>query len=862
MKRPVAYLFFISLAAAAAAQVNVSGTVVEDGSGAPMPGASVVYRNAEGRISKFATSGSGGDFSLSVPSLEGCRLEVSMMGYARKTAALDSVTLPLTVIMSAEALQLKEVAVKADRIREQGDTVTYTVGGFAQKHDRTIGDVLARMPGIDVDKSGKIKYQGEDINRFYIEGSDLLGGKYGVATKGISHEDVGAVEVMENHQPLQVLSGISFSDKAAINLKLKNKAKTAWSIHGNAAAGYSQQPGGILWDAGIFTMAAQPSFQNITTLKSNNCGEMLASGVTDFFDGRHETDISPYVGIALPAVPNLNRRRTLFNRSLLASVNNLWKKGGGELKLQLDYTFDRLAAGATNRTTYFLDDGDKIITESRDATDRSHSLSAKATYELNKKTAFINNTLRAAVGWNDTRLAMTGSMPNTQSASLPDYYVSNRLKIIRRFKDRHLVTFQSHNEWESLPQTLTVGNSASTMRQHVADMAFYTRESAAYTLIVRNVTISLEGGLKGYLRKMDSDFSVIPVGTEAVGQPLTNVISTNCLTVYARPSFEYRLRRVNFTLDTPVSFAAYSFDKAIANRSGVYFSPSLKINWKPDNRFSASLNGSTGRSPMNLSLIHPEPVMTDYRSLCRGVDDFYNTSSHNITGAVSYKQIRLGLFADAFAIQSWNSLPFTMIQQLYGDYVVYSYSTARNNSRSLTAGGNIGKTLDFIRGSINLKGSFSRSDSHMISRTSAVNSVTTSWSAGVKTGGSATRWLSFDYSIGFSATRLAMNAIKASWLDKIENTLLINIIPHQKWEWHISGEHYRNEISDGRYKNAFLLDTRLLYKIGKRIDLSAAMTNILDRRNYSYTVYNTLTSFESQRHLRGREFLISITLRK
>lgn len=105
---------------------------------------------------------------------------------------------------------LKEVAVKADRIREQGDTITYNVGTFAQAQDRSIGDVLKRMPGIDVSNSGKIQYQGEDINKFYIEGSDLLGGKYGIATNGINHDDVGAVEVMENHQPMQVLSGISF----------------------------------------------------------------------------------------------------------------------------------------------------------------------------------------------------------------------------------------------------------------------------------------------------------------------------------------------------------------------------------------------------------------------------------------------------------------------------------------------------------------------------------------------------------------------------------------------------------------------------------------------------------------------------
>ena len=115
------------------------------------------------------------------------------------------------------------------------------------------------MPGIDVAQNGKIQYQGEDINKFYIEGSDLLGGKYGIATNGINHEDVGAIEVMENHQPMQVLSGISFSDKAAINLKLKNKAKATWTFHGDAGGGWSWQPDGAIWDGELFAMAVMIS---------------------------------------------------------------------------------------------------------------------------------------------------------------------------------------------------------------------------------------------------------------------------------------------------------------------------------------------------------------------------------------------------------------------------------------------------------------------------------------------------------------------------------------------------------------------------------------------------------------------------
>ncbi len=859
MNRLLAYMLCLIVSVSAVAQVNVSGTVVDKDSNEPLTGASVIVKGADGKIKKYATSKGDGGFAMSLPSVSGCRLEVSMMSFAKKTIPLDSVSFPLTVQLEPGTTLLKEVTVKADRIREQGDTITYNVGSFAQAHDRSIGDVLKRMPGIDVANNGKIQYQGEDINKFYIEGSDLLGGKYGIATNGISHEDVGAVEVMENHQPMQVLSGISFSDKAAINLKLKNKAKTTWSFHGDAGGGYSWQPDGAIWDGELFAMAVMPNFQNITTFKTNNIGEDLSAQATDFFASRRGTDLSRYVGLSLPGVPNLSRKRTLFNRSALVSTNALWKLGRGEFKTQIDYSFSRITAEAANVTTYFLNDGNRVVTEDRNGVDRSHSLSGKFIYELNQKTAFINNTLKTNIDWDNVCLGVTGSLPNDQTASLPDYYVGNDFKLIKRFNGKHLVTFISRNEWESLPQTLSVSINDGVMRQQVKDHAFYTNESATYAFSVKGITISLEGGVKAYFRSLNTELPDMP---EEIPGETTNVLNTNYLTVYATPKFEYWVKRVNFSLDAPVSFAHYTFDKAIANRSEVYFSPSLSMNWKPNNRFSMSVSGGTGRSPMDLNMIQPGYVMTDYRSFRRGVDDFYNSSSQRVSGRLSYKHTRRGIFANAMVLQSWSHRPYTLAQQLYGDYVVYSYTSAKSDGQMLMASGNIGKTLDFMRGSANINGSFSRNESHLISENSSVNSVGTSWSAGAKINGSPLRWLSFDYRFEWASSRMSMNGINASWLCNMENELLLNIMPHKKWEWHISGEHYRNELTSDQFKNVFLLDTKLIYKLNKRLELSASLNNIFNQRTYNYTTYNQLTSFESQRRLRGRELLISISLRK
>lgn len=859
MKRVLAYFLCLSVAVNAMAQVNVHGIVIDRESGDPLAGASVIAKGADGKIKKYSISNADGGFAITLSSVTKSRLDITMMGYTKQSLPLDSVSFPLTVYLEAGSTILKEVTVKADRIREHGDTITYNVNSFAQSQDHSIGDVLKRMPGIDVASNGKIQYQGEDINKFYIEGSDLLGGKYGVATNGISHEDVGAVEVMENHQPMQVLSGISFSDKAAINLKLKNKAKATWSFHGDAGGGWSWQPEGAIWDGELFAMAAMPGFQSITTLRANNTGEDLSASNTDFFADRRGTGLSRYVSVGLPGVPSLDSKRTLFNRSFLVSTNNLWKLGNGEFKANIDYSSNRVTANASNITTYFLEDGNRIVTENREGTEHEHSLSGKFIYELNQKTAFINNTLQTNIDWNNITLHTTGSIPNTQFADLPDYYASNRFKMIKRFKGKHLVTFESRNEWQSLPQTLNLDVNGDTYRQHVGDNAFFTHESAAYAFLIKGITVSLEGGIKGYWRSMNSELPDMPEELPGVTE---NVVHTNTLTIYATPKLEYWVKRVSFTLNLPVSYAHYSFDKAIANSGKAYFSPSLSLNWKQGNRFSGTIRGGIGRSPMDLGLIHPGLIMTDYRTLASGIDKFYDSTSQNVSAGFQYKHARYGLFANGLVMHSWTHLPYTLSQQLHGDYAIYSYSDADNDGKSLMAIGSIGKTLDFMHGSCNINGSYNRKESRLFSQQQSVLSVSDGWSVGGKINGSPWRWFSFDYAIEYSNSRLTVDDASAPWLSSMKNELNLTFTPHAKWHWQVSGEHYRNKLAESTYKNIVILDTKLTFKPSKRIELSASLTNILNKKRYNYKTYSQLSSFESQRQLRGRQLLFSIMIRK
>ena len=203
-----------------------------------------------------------------------------------------------------------------------------------------------------------------------------------------------------------------------------------------------------------------------------------------------------------------------------------------------------------------------------------------------------------------------------------------------------------------------------------------------------------------------------------------------------------------------------------------------------------------------------------------------------------------------------------MAQQLYGDYVVYSYADTPNDGKMLIALGNIGKTLDFMRGSCNVNGSFRRNESHLVSQSKAVNSVSSGWSVGGKINGNPCSWFSFDYSIDYSDNLLTMNGQSKSWLSTLENELSLIFVPHSKWQWTVTGDHYCNEITEHNFKNVVMLDTKLTYQLNQRIEFSTSITNMLDKRTYNYTTYSELTSFESQRQLRGRQILFSIILKK
>ena len=80
----------------------------------------------------------------------------------------------------------------------------------------------------------------------------MLDGRYSLATNNIAPQDVASVEVMENHQPIKALRDMIYSDRAALNLRLKKQARAHWTGTLRAAAGASTDE--ALWNGSAFAM--------------------------------------------------------------------------------------------------------------------------------------------------------------------------------------------------------------------------------------------------------------------------------------------------------------------------------------------------------------------------------------------------------------------------------------------------------------------------------------------------------------------------------------------------------------------------------------------------------------------------------
>lgn len=349
-------------AIAASAQTVIEGTVA-DAQGKHVEAYVSVAPKGTGNILVFADTDAKGHYRLEFTTeADSVTVSVSGLAIGSHTKQVANRSQRLDFCVKEQAMQLKEVTVRAQKIRQNGDTLSYLVGAYQQQGDRVIGDVLKHMPGIEVADNGGIKYNGKTIKKFYVEEMDLLQGRYGLATNNINASDVATVQVLEHHQPVKMLQDKELSDDVAINLKLKNSAKGTVAIN-TMLGGGAQQAGGWhigkrpltdsqaaigqspLWTAEVVGMYFAKRRQNMTLYKGNNTGDDVSKELTQHYSSVNSVSLYPFcpTGALMPNGSGLPQKRTFDNHSQILTMNHLEKPNKDtELGLNIAYYNDRI----------------------------------------------------------------------------------------------------------------------------------------------------------------------------------------------------------------------------------------------------------------------------------------------------------------------------------------------------------------------------------------------------------------------------------------------------------------------------------------------------------------------------------------
>lgn len=252
--------------------------VVKDSIGSPLELANIIATNkAEGTLESYGITDASGRYRLDLTTGITYDIKVSYLG-------LQSVNEEINVAQDAQDITkdftLKEDPNQLDNVELvyempvtiKGDTIVYNTDSFTNGNEKKLGDVLKKLPGIEVNDDGEIEVEGKVVSKVMIEGKDFFDGDSKLATKNIPADALKKVEVLKNYNEVSQMRGLgNDQDNVAINIRLKEGKTNFWFGDLTAGAGDGEKFR-YLGKAKLFYYSPKGSINIITDF--NNTGEV------------------------------------------------------------------------------------------------------------------------------------------------------------------------------------------------------------------------------------------------------------------------------------------------------------------------------------------------------------------------------------------------------------------------------------------------------------------------------------------------------------------------------------------------------------------------------------------------------------
>jgi hypothetical protein len=239
-------LFISSVPAFAQDQYEIKGLVTDTAASYKMVNSTITLLKAkDSTLVKFTRATADGSFSLSNLSPGKFILLLSYPGYADfvEDFHLDSTKKThdfgqMNMTLKATILKGVNNKLTISAIKIKGDTTEFNAAAYKIQPNSKVEDLLKQLPGITVDKNGKITAQGQAVNKVLVDGEEFFGDDPTLVTKNLRGDMVDKVQLYDKKSDQAIFTGIDDGQKTkTINIQLKEDKKNGYFGKVDAGAG-------------------------------------------------------------------------------------------------------------------------------------------------------------------------------------------------------------------------------------------------------------------------------------------------------------------------------------------------------------------------------------------------------------------------------------------------------------------------------------------------------------------------------------------------------------------------------------------------------------------------------------------------
>ena len=840
------------------AKIVISGHVVNEDN-EPVDVATTKLVDGEGKMLYFQITDESGFFEyvIDVERLE-ANLIVECLGYEayRLNVATDHDITNMSIRLKSKTTELKEIIVTAPSVILQGDTVSYRLSAFAGKGDITLKDAMRNIPGIDISVNGKIKYLGKEISNFYIEGMDLLGGRYNVATDNLPVSSVSNVEILNNHQSAKMDKEI-FSDNVAINVKLSSKSKFrpigSYEVKGGHGDDWLYQLSGT-------GMMFNNKFQSILNAKYGNVTEFAEDANTDHYK-ESETlySATQLLGDLGLSTPPIDRERFISPEDCFITLNMLNKTGkDATFRVNADYSYTKTHYDYLSLRDYYSENESVHINQEQSSISSVHRPAVSLEYKLNSSNKYLTNTFTGNVGIKEIAVpSILNGSKFSQDENIKDFQIHNDFTSSWRTNNlRWNIT--SRIEYGSTPKgfiKVTDQNDENCFVQSAKSRSLFTKEtlSSAYEHKYSRIWMPLSVLYSNNVIK--SELNNPASSNNAVG---------NNFQFWFAPQYEYihPMRKYVVRASANLKWEYYDVENKGSmpvkkTDSRFTISPYLYFNWiiSPSStlRSRTSYLSQTG----DIGDFLTAPVRTDNLNISYKTGILSYNRSFN---AMLHYDFKLPLdmwFINADLIYDNSRSNVITNSDIIDSSIEVSSIPYPNNLENFTGMLNLTKMFSSINTKISLGGAYMWGRNSVSQNKIIRLNYNQSYSILTKIITKPWSFIEFDYDGNLATSHIKYESITNSLMSH-SHSLKLNLFPFKGFQVKMGADILWKELSENVSKTISLLDLGMSYKFSYyRIGID--MNNILNSRHYSYTIFSGINQFSYDYSLRGREILISFS---